>query len=63
MTTFRAAYFVTADGQSDVCLTTPEQSHLSDAELTAAAQAEAGAQGLDLSGGELCIGDYTSQWG
>jgi hypothetical protein len=40
-TTFRAAYFVAADGQSDICLTHEDQAHLSDAELIEAAIAEA----------------------
>jgi hypothetical protein len=61
-TTFRAAYYVPADGQSDVCLTTEDQAHLSDAELLAAAHAEAGAQNLDTSEGEMHVGEYTSRW-
>lgn len=60
MTTFRACYFVAADGQSDVLLTTEEQSHLSDAELIAAAAVEAQGAGLDLDSGELHVGDYTA---
>ena len=45
-TTFRACYFVTADGQGDICLTREDQAHLSDVELIEAAMAEARAHGL-----------------
>lgn len=45
-TTFRAAYFVAADGQSDMCLTSKDQAHLSDADLIEAAMAEVREQGL-----------------
>ena len=44
--TFRAAYFVTADGQSDICLTSEDQAHLTDDELIEAAVAEAHNAGL-----------------
>jgi len=67
-TTFRACYFVAANGQSDIALTSENQAHLSDAELIEAAVAEAHAAGLvggedfqvseaDLRDG-LKIGDY-----
>jgi len=67
-TTFRACYFVAADGQSDIVLTSEEQAHLSDAEMIEAAVAEAQAHCLigaaphqvseaDLRDG-LVIGDY-----
>lgn len=70
-TTFRAAYFLANDGQSDMLLTTEDQSHLSDADLIEAAVAEARNAGLvgddadvqiteaDLRNG-LRIGDYTA---
>lgn len=68
-TTFHACYFVAANGQSDMCLTSEDQVHLTDAELIAAAVAEAHDAGLigsddhqvsesDLRDG-LRIGDYT----
>lgn len=68
-TTFRACYFVAANGQSDMCLTSEDQVCLTDAELIAAAVAEARDAGLigdedhqvsesDLRDG-LRIGDYT----
>ncbi|WP_375455632.1 hypothetical protein [uncultured Methylobacterium sp.] len=67
--TFRACYFLAADAQSDVLLTTEEQAQLSDADLTEAAVAEAhradligdahpGTTEADLRAG-LVIGDYT----
>ena len=40
-TTYRAVSYCTPDGQSDTVLTSPEQSHLSDDDLIAAAIAEA----------------------
>lgn len=58
-TTYRAAYWVSDDGQADVRLTGPDQATLSDAELIAAAEAELTAQGGDVSGGEIVIGEYT----
>ena len=68
-TTFRACYFVAANGQGDLCLTSEDQAHLTDAELVAAAVAEARDAGLigddehqvsesALRDG-LRIGDYT----
>lgn len=58
MPKFRAAYWIAADSQSDVLLTTPEQSGLSDDDLMAAALAEAAATGLEIGEGEIVIGDY-----
>jgi len=58
-TTYRAAYWVAADCSGDVRLTTEDQAHLSDAELMAAALAEAKANGLEIGDGEVLIGDYT----
>jgi hypothetical protein len=57
-TTYRAAYFLSTDTQGEVVLTTETQSHLSDAELVAAAQHVAEDVGLDLSGGAIVIGDW-----
>lgn len=69
-TTFRACYFVAANGQSDMCLTSEDQAHLTDAQLIEAAVAEAREAGLvgddehqvaeeDLRAG-LHIGEYTA---
>ena len=69
-TTFRACHFVAADGQSDVLLTSEDQAHLTDTELTEAAVAEAHNAGLigdedhqvsesDLRDG-LRIGEYAA---
>lgn len=68
-TTYRACYFVSADGQGSMCLTSEDQAHLADAELIEAAVATAEDAGLiggeehqvaedDLRDG-LRIGDYT----
>lgn len=46
MTTFRACYYVARDGQSDILLTSEDQAHLPDADLLAAAMAEADDTGL-----------------
>jgi hypothetical protein len=53
---YRAAYYVAGGGQSDVVLTTPEQSDLPDANLIALAQAEFAEQGSDLAGGQIVVG-------
>ena len=63
-TTYRAAYWVSADRQADVVLTTPEQSGLSDAELLAAAEREAISEGLEREeGDDIKIGSYTVHMG
>lgn len=68
MTTFRAAYYLTTDGQSDVCLTSEDQAGLSGDQLITLAVAEARDTGLigDVTGlteddirRGLHIGDYT----
>lgn len=58
-TTYRAAYWVAADGQSDVRLTTEEQSGMSDEALMAAAQACIAETGMEREDGDrIVIGDY-----
>lgn len=58
-TTFRAAYFVAADGQSDVLLTDETMASLSDDALIAAAHALADQVGLDIGEGRIEVGAYT----
>lgn len=57
-TTYRAAYWISADSQSDVRLTTESQQHLSDEQLMEAALSEAESCGLEMSDGRICIGEY-----
>ena len=60
MTTYRAAYWISADGQSTVCLTTEDQTGLPDDALLAAAQAFIDDTGLEREEGDrIVIGDYT----
>lgn len=56
--TFRAAYWVAADCSSDLRLTSEDQAHLSDEELMAAALEEAKNSCVDLSNGQINIGDW-----
>lgn len=58
MATYRAAYWISEDKQSSVVLTTEDQAELPEAELLAAAQAEADSVGLEIGGGEIAIGDW-----
>lgn len=57
--TYRAAGWVADDRSGEVRLTGEHQKNLSDEELFAEARAEAEREGLDLSGGEIVIGDWT----
>lgn len=57
-TTFRAAYWIAADRSGEVRLTSEDQAHLTDAELLAAAEAEAQAIGLEIGDGAIEIGDW-----
>jgi len=54
---FRAAYWTDGKG-AEVRLTGPEHAHLSDEDLLAEARAEAERVGLDLSYGEIVIGEW-----
>jgi hypothetical protein len=58
-TTFRAAYFIAADGQSDVLLTDETMAALSDEDLIAEAKALADQIGLDVGEGRIEVGAYT----
>ena len=58
MTTYRAAYWTDGKG-AEVVLTLPEHSALSDEELIAEARRYAEEIGLDLSYGEIVIGEWT----
>lgn len=61
-TTYRAAYWLAADRQSDVRLTTEQQSGMSDEDLMKAALACAADIGLEREDGDqIVIGDYTDQ--
>lgn len=58
--TYRAAYWVSADGHSDVRLTTEDQAGMADADLTAAALRCAADVGLEREiGDRIVIGEYT----
>lgn len=56
--TYRAAYWTDGKG-AEVVLTLPEHAQLSDAELIAEARRYAEEVGLDLSYGEIVIGEWT----
>ena len=62
MSTYRAAYWISADGQSSVVLTLPERGVGSpDADLLAAADIEIAAVGLIREDGdEVRIGNWTA---
>jgi len=60
MTTYRAAYWTDGKG-AEVVLTLPEHAGLSDEELIAEAKRYAEEIGLDLSYGEIVIGEWTEQ--
>jgi len=57
MMTYRAAYWTNGKG-AEVVLTLPEHAHLSDEELIAEATRYAEEVGLDLSYGEIVIGEW-----
>lgn len=61
MKTYRACYWVSDDHRADVVLTCEAQAELSDAALYEIAQRNAYEVGLDLSTGELKIGEWTEQ--
>lgn len=59
-TTYRAACWIAADGQSHVRLTTEDQAGLTDDALMAAAQACIADTGLEREEGDrIVIGEYT----
>lgn len=60
--TVRAAYWVSNDGQSDILLTSEEQSDLPDEQLIDAAVALADDIDLSLTEGRIVIGEYTLPW-
>lgn len=61
-TTYRAAYWLAADRQSDVRLTTEMQSGMSDEDLVKAALACAADIGLEREDGDqILIGDYADK--
>ena len=57
MTMYRAAYWTDGRG-AEIVLTLPEHSHFSDEELLAEAQWSARELGLDLSYGEIVVGEW-----
>ena len=57
MAVYRAAYWTDGKG-AEVVLTLPEHTHLSDDDLLAEARRYAEEQGLDLSYGEIVIGEW-----
>ena len=57
MVAYRAAYWTDERG-AEVVLTLPEHEHLSDEDLLAEAMAEAERQGMDLSYGQIVIGEW-----
>ena len=58
MATYRAAYWTDGKG-AEVVLTLPEHTHLSDEELIAEARRYAEEQDMNLSYGEIVIGEWT----
>lgn len=54
---YRAAYWTDGKG-TEILLTLPEHSDMSDEELIAEARRYAEEQGLDLSYGEIVIGEW-----
>ena len=55
---YRAAYWLSADSQSEVVLTGREHAALDDDALEAEARAEARRAGLELDGGRIVIGTW-----
>ena len=58
-TTFRAVYWISADQQATIRLTTEAQASWSDEDLMAAAKAEAEYADLEIGDGGIEIGDWT----
>lgn len=58
MKTYKAAYWKNEHG-AEIVLTLPEQARLNDEELIEEAIKEAEKIGLDLSSGEILIGNWT----
>jgi hypothetical protein len=57
---YRAAYWISADGQSDFVLTSEDMSKMSDTDLTAAALCEIHVIGLIREDGDrIVIGDWS----
>lgn len=56
---YRAAYWLSDDGQAEVRLTSPDDAGLADEDLLAEARAEAARTGTDLATGSLVVGDWT----
>lgn len=60
-TTFRAAYWIAADGQSDVLLTDEAMSSLPETDLIEAARIMAAQIDLDITDGSIVVGEYTTR--
>ena len=58
-TTYRAAYWISADKQAEVRLTEESQAALPDADLIAAAVKTAEEVGLEIGDGSIEIGAWT----
>ncbi|MCZ6507092.1 MAG: hypothetical protein O7A04_03450 [Acidobacteria bacterium] len=56
--TYRAAFWISGDGQAEVVLTSPEESHLPDDDLMLAAKLAAKNDAVDLSSGRVEIGEW-----
>jgi hypothetical protein len=56
--TYRAAYWISADKQSSVVLTTPDQDHLNDETLFRMGLQEAAKAGLEIGEGEIVLGNW-----
>lgn len=59
MTTYRAVFWISADRQAEVRLTSEEHASLSDADLLVVAQATIDETGLEVGDGSIEIGDFT----
>ena len=60
---YRACYWISEDGQSEVVLTTPGAAKLSDEVLMSVARDEAARVGCDLTTGRLVIGAWNDGTG
>jgi len=59
MTTYRAAYWISDDGQAEVRLTGEADAHLDDDALLAKARDEAIREDVSLETGRLVVGEWT----
>jgi len=61
MTTFRAAYWMSDDGQAELLLTGPEHADLPAGDLVAEARAELARQRGTEDGGRIVVGEWVEE--